>query len=436
MTEEINFTVKKLKDIPPPAQDNTRDHYNDQRVPALRMEVTSKGKKSFKVYKKLNGRPIRYTIGDINDWTIENARKEAQKIVAMIANGINPNVEKQRLRQDMTFKELFDKYVQDYSSLHKKTYKEDEAALNRYAKHLYNRKVSDISREDISRLHQSIGKNNGIYAANRLLALIKSIYNKALEWGWHGDNPATRIKQFKEKSRQRFIKRAELPFFFEALNAESNKTASDYILFSLYTGARRENVLSARWNEIDWQEKQWCIPKTKNDEALTVALSDEALEVLERRRNATNSKWIFPSDVTDGHLADPKKAWRRILSSATVKIWEVYPHISPIIASIKQGADNDNNTVALVDAVRNHALENDVELPTGLLDLRIHDLRRTLGSYQAAAGANQYIIGKSLGHKSQQATAVYARLDLDPVRESVQLASSAISNAGNGGHNE
>jgi len=65
------------------------------------------------------------------------------------------------------------------------------------------------------------------------------------------------------------------------------------------------------------------------------------------------------------------------------------------------------------------------------MDIRLHDLRRTLGSFQAAAGANQYIIGKSLGHKSQQATAIYARLDLDPVRESVQVASTAIRNAGN-----
>lgn len=59
------------------------------------------------------------------------------------------------------------------------------------------------------------------------------------------------------------------------------------------------------------------------------------------------------------------------------------------------------------------AKKKKVELPTGLMDIRIHDLRRTLGSFQAAAGANQYIIGKSLGHKSQQATAVYARLACD-----------------------
>lgn len=62
----------------------------------------------------------------------------------------------------------------------------------------------------------------------------------------------------------------------------------------------------------------------------------------------------------------------------------------------------------------------------GIENLRIHDLRRTLGSYQAATGANGYIIGKSLGHRSQQSTAIYARLNLDPVRESVNKATEAM----------
>jgi len=86
----------------------------------------------------------------------------------------------------------------------------------------------------------------------------------------------------------------------------------------------------------------------------------------------------FPGEGKVGHLADPKKAWHRVLKRA------------------------------------------------GICDLRVHDLRRTLGSWQAAAGANSYIIGKSLGHKSQQSTAIYARLNLDPVRASVNQAIDAM----------
>jgi integrase len=59
----------------------------------------------------------------------------------------------------------------------------------------------------------------------------------------------------------------------------------------------------------------------------------------------------------------------------------------------------------------------------------LHDLRRTLGSWQAKTGASLAIIGKSLNHKSQQATAIYARLDLDPVRASVNTATAAMMEA-------
>ena len=64
-------------------------------------------------------------------------------------------------------------------------------------------------------------------------------------------------------------------------------------------------------------------------------------------------------------------------------------------------------------------------------DLRLHDLRRTLGSWQARMGASLAIIGKSLNHKSPSATAIYARLDLDPVRDSVEKATNAMFAAAN-----
>lgn len=71
-----------------------------------------------------------------------------------------------------------------------------------------------------------------------------------------------------------------------------------------------------------------------------------------------------------------------------------------------------------------------MNLPSGLLDIRIHDLRRTLGSWQAATGATTAIIGKSLGHKSQKATAIYARLDIDPIRGSIEKATDAMFSQG------
>lgn len=62
--------------------------------------------------------------------------------------------------------------------------------------------------------------------------------------------------------------------------------------------------------------------------------------------------------------------------------------------------------------------------------MRRHDLRHTLGSWQAATGASLVVIGKSLSHKNMASTQIYSRLDIDPVRDAMQTATSAIFAAG------
>ena len=186
------------------------------------------------------------------------------------------------------------------------------------------------------------------------------------------------IKKFTEKSRDRFIQGDELPRFFEALGDETNETMRDYFLLSLLTGARRSNVLAMEWKDISMGREEWRINETKNGTPQTVTLSPEALTVLRDRKPEEPTRFVFPGNGKSGHLAEPKKGWQRVLTRA--------------------GIDN----------------------------LRIHDLRRTLGSWQAKTGASLAIIGKSLNHKNQNTTAIYARLDLDPVRDSVNTATSAM----------
>jgi len=449
-TQRINFTKRSIEALPG-APKGKRDFYQDTRLKALRLEVTDTGKKTYKVYRKMHGRPVRYTIGDIQDWSIEKAREKAEEISSLISKGTNPNIEKKRIRQEITFGKLFSEYMERYSKKHKRTWKQDEWEFKKFLSHWSNRKISSLNRDEIQRLHDKIGSRNGPYQANRILDRIRVIYNKAIEWGWEGANPAKGIKGFKEQSRDRFLKPSELPFFFEALNEEKNKTACDYILMSLYTGARKSNVLAMRWAEIDFQQFEWRIPETKNGEPLTIALSQEAVDILKRRRQKANSnltpssdaarshsaalnkasqKWVFPSDRCEDHFTDPKHPWKRILTNATIKFWQGQAPLTPLVTEAMRQAHTTKHDQALYAAVQALARQKNIDLPTGLIDVRLHDLRRTLGSFQAAAGASAYIIGKSLGHKSQQATAIYARLDLDPVRASVQLASSAINSAG------
>ena len=373
-------------------------------------------------------------LGKFPELTLENARKKALKAKAKIIDGEHPLAEKNKLRGEITFKDLCHEYMERYSKVHKKSWQYDEREIRKFLNHFQRRRISTITQQDVRTLHEKIGRENGRYQANRILERVRAIYNKAIEWGWDGKNPTSGIKKFKEKARDRFIQPHELPLIFEALSIEENETARDFILMSMVTGARKSNLLAMRWEEISWDRNEWRIPDTKNGEPLTIPLIQHAMEILGERRQISKTKWVFQSDRTEGHFADPKKSWDRIRHRATLDYWRQTPSLDQLIKQVESNIKQKDNypcTVRrLYDSVRKEAENCGVKLPNGLMDLRIHDVRRTLGSYQAITGASLQIIGKSLGHKSPQSTEIYARLHLDPVRASIELASKTMFEIG------
>lgn len=383
--KRFNFTKKDIDALPAPTK-SVRAYYHDTREAGLSISITPVGTKTFFLRKKIEGRDERIVLGRYPDLTLENARKLATQRKGEIAIGKNPQAEKRAVRDEMTFEELFELYMERFSRKYKRSWKYDEREVSKHLSHFYKRKISTIRNEEIHKLHTELGEKSGIYQANRILERIRAIYNKGIEWGWNGRNPALGVKKYREKSRDRFLLPEEVSRFFESLAKEENVTARDFILMALLTGARKGNVLAMQWSEINFQHAIWRIPDTKNGDPHNVTLSPQAMQILDKRKKVQllteqESIYVFPGDGAGGHLADPKKAWYRLLQEAKIE------------------------------------------------NLRIHDLRRTLGSWQALQGTSTAIIGKSLGHKSQQSTAVYERLTLEPVRHSVQSATEALFQA-------
>lgn len=383
MENKINFTKAIIDSLSIP-ESGKRDTYHDIKTSGLQLRITSTGVKTFSVYRRIKrGEPERITLGRYPDMTIEQARREALRITADISDGKNPAEVKRGHKAELTFSELFGDYMERHSKPKKKTWFEDQAQFRLYLeKPLGKKKLSTIDRKSIAHIHSSITKAGYAPTANRVKALLSSVFGWAISAGLWESNPAIGIKSNKENQRDRFLQSDELPRFFKALAEEPNSTIRDYILISLLTGARRSNVLALRWQDINFERAEWRIPMTKNGTPQTVALSPEAIEILHNSKQSDNALFVFPGSGKSGHLEEPKKGWKRILERA------------------------------------------------GIENLRIHDLRRTLGSWQAKTGASLAIIGKSLNHKNQNTTAIYARLDLDPVRDSVNRATSAMMTAG------
>jgi len=382
MTQIINFNKANIEALQLPVK-GKRDTYHDKKTPGLQLRITSNGVKTFSVYRRIKrGDPERITLGRYPGMTVEQARRKTNAIIFDIAEGKNPAEVKRGRKAELTFSELFAEYLERHSKPRKKTWREDESKYKTYlAKPLGRKKLSVIDRRDIALIHSSITKVGHNITANRVLALTSSIFGWAISAGLWGSNPTIGIKRNTENTRDRFIQGDELPRFFQAVAEEKNETIRDYVLISLLTGARRSNVLAMRWQDISFDRAEWRIEKTKNGMPQTITLSPEALDVLSNRKPKCANVFVFPGAGKHGHLAEPTKGWKRVLKRA------------------------------------------------GIEDLRIHDLRRTLGSWQAKTGASLAIIGKSLNHKNQNTTTIYARLDLDPVRDSVNTATSAMLQA-------
>ena len=385
MSTAFNFTKAALEALPVPSP-GQRLVYRDLKTKGLQLRISPHGIRTFSVFRRVKGGPPeRITLGRFPEMTVEQARKKASEINAAIEFGANPAEAKRAHKAELTFGDLFADYIERHAKPNKRTWDEDVEKYQRHVETALGKKpLSLITRGDVAGIHAAMTRAGKATTANRVLALISSVFGRGIEWGIITVNPAKGIRRNVEKSRDRFLQADELPRFFHALAAEENDTVRDYFLLALLTGARRSNVLAMRWADINFAEGLWRIPETKNGTPQQVTLTTEALAILQARRNAAASEavYVLPGSGKTGHFAEPRKGWERLLHRA------------------------------------------------GLTEIRIHDLRRTLGSWQAKTGASLAIIGKSLNHKSHQTTAIYARLDLDPVRQSVTTATAAMLEAG------
>ena len=369
--KQINFTKDALDRLNP-ADTGKRYSVYDKTIPALSVRITDNGHKSFVLLLKHNGQVLRITLGTYPNTSIDQARKAAIKRLYELGEGKNPNTEKKKYNQESTLGQLYNDFMKRYSIPNKKSWVYDEREIPKFLGHWFARKISDITKQQIQAWFETMTRENGLYQANRSLERLRAMYNKGIEWGWDGINPTNGIRKNKEIKRDRFLNPSEMPKFIEALNQEQS-VARDYFWISLLTGARKSNVLAMRWCDIDFNNNLWRIPETKNGEPVIVPLIPRAIEILKDIEKT--SEWVFVSPKNpDKHFADPKKAWQRVLQRS------------------------------------------------GIQDLRIHDIRRTLASWQALTGASLPVIGKTLGQKSIEATKIYARLQTDPVRDSIQIA--------------
>jgi len=348
----------------------------DTELPGFALRVT-KGRKSFVLEKRIRGRMRRLTIGPYGPLTVDQARKLAVTHVGAIAQGGDPAQVRQDRLHEPTFGDLTAQYLERHAP-RKRSARDDRGMLHTHLIDFRTRKLTDLSRNDIARLHAKIGAT-APYRANRLVALVRKMFNLARDWGLYlGENPATRIQLFREESRDRFVQPEELPRLFQVIAEEPNLYVRTILLTALLTGARQSEVLTMRWDDVSLPRAEWRIPQTKSGRPHLLPLSNPLVTMLRSLPREDGTPYVFPGHNGVGHLQNIKRAWDRIRFEA------------------------------------------------GIQDVRFHDLRRTVGSWLVGSGESLPLIGKVLNHSDVSTTVIYARLSLDPVRQALERHASKM----------
>ncbi len=253
---------------------------------------------------------------------------------------------------------------------------------------LGRRKVADVNRSDVVKLHQSLAAIP--VEANRTLTVVKAMLNQAERWGMRtdGSNPCRHVEKYPEQKRERFLTGEEIRRLGEALS-EAEKAGGELPGFVVavrllaLTGMRRSEVLGLKWEYVDAQRSCFFLPDSKTGRK-TVHVGAPVLDLLASALRLEGSPFVCAGLRHGAAVVGIDKAWRRIAKRA------------------------------------------------GLEGVRLHDLRHSFASVGAAAGLGLPVLGAILGHSSPGTTARYAHLADDPRRAGAERISGEIAAALNG----
>jgi integrase len=384
-----HLTDAVARRLPAPKQGNAVTW--DDTVAGFGCRVTSAGSRAFVLNYRVkgSGRERRITIGGFPDWTVAMARKRARELRRQVNEGSDPLGDIEADRSAATMAELCDRFEAEHLTRRRPGTAADYRSMlvTHIRPHFKDLKVAAVMHNDVVRLHDRITAAGHPYRANRVIAVLSKMFGLAQRWGMRDDNPAKGIEKNTEHQRRRYLKSEELAALTKALAAHSDRQTANVIRLLLLTGARRGEVLSMRWADIDLSAGLWSKPasSTKQNKPHEVPLSAPARQLLAEIRDGLGKdhrglpEFVFAGNGARRHVVEIKRVWRRLCKAA------------------------------------------------GLKELRIHDLRHSFASELASGGASLPLIGALLGHSNPTTTARYAHLFQDPQRAAVERVGAIIT---------
>jgi integrase len=416
------LTDKLVRALPVPDSGATITY--DAEVPGFGARITANGARAFVLNYRCAGCERRMTIGRFPTWSATAAREEARELRRKVDAGIDPMHEREMdaaaalaARAAPTLHDLFARYQSEHLPRKSPRAAADDASMWQkiVLPRLGTRKVAEVRPDEIDALHAEISKTRPV-RANRVVEVVRKAFNLAIRWGWRADNPASGVHRNPEEKRARYLSDTELVRLCKALAAHPERTSASAIKLLMITGARRSEVLTARWEMFDLDAGIWVKPSahTKQRKAHRVPLSAPAVQLLTDLRTTANamaattgaavSPYVFPG--RNGRpITDLKRTWLSVCRAAGL-------------------AERIENPAPDGSVVKT---ENGEPVIAWRATARLHDLRHTYASILASHGLSLPIIGALLGHTQPQTTARYAHLLDDPLRAATEHVGARVA---------
>jgi integrase len=358
--------------------------YFDLSCRGLMVEIRPTGRKVFYFrYTDFRGVQRQIKLASTDDLSLDQARKKVASIRNQIALGQDPFAVKEEAKQVPTFAQFIDEQYLPHVRSYKKSWETDVSLLkNHLLPRFGKRYLDEICRQDIVKMH-SERRASGAAAgsANRLLIMMRYIFNLALRWEVPGvkTNPTKNVPLMPENNKkERYLSEEEARRLYEAV-CKSENTMLQYIVpMLILTGARKREVLDAKWEDFDFERRLWRIPTTKLGKPRHVPLSDGVMSLLTTMPKNLKSDYVFANPRTHKPFVSIFCAW---------------------------------------DTARMRA---------GLSDVRVHDLRHSFASPLINSGRSLYEVQKLLGHTQIRTTARYAHLSGETLLAASNAATLAV----------
>lgn len=309
-------------------------------------------------------------------------------MLTLVHDGGDPKFERHRFRDVPVVSDFVQDRYLPYVKIHKRSWVTDERLLRNHVLPAFGSlRMSRVMRSDIVEFQHGLlerGYKRG--TCNRILVVLKYVYNCAIRWDVlsPGSNPCDGVQMLEDGGAcERFLTSGEVRRLFAELDANRNVQVAQIIRLLLYTGARKREILDARWTEIDFERQLLSVPasRSKSKKIRHIPLSDAAIDLLQSLPRYDGLPWVFVN------LKTGKPPW------SIFNAW------------------------------------NTIRKKAGVPGLRLHDLRHSYASFLVNAGRSLYEVQRLLGHHDPKVTMRYAHLSHQAMLEAVNLVGEAVTNA-------